>query len=169
MKSKQLDDSTTWAISFEWMGMYYLVVNREWKRVSTSRLRIFQYHPISFTPTCPVAKNMAATMFAACALFPPIDPASAAPIRFFTVFRRMMSATSHLRVEWRMRLGIWTSQETDLPRPSSQLAAEGFLSVQLIVKRNGSGWHIKKIVMQLDHFSNNRNYLFEDKTLTDCH
>ena len=74
-------------------------------------------------------------MFAAWALFPPRVPAKLEPTRFFTVFSRTMSAMEHFRTERRIDSGTVTSQDTDLPRPSSQLAAEGFLSVHLHISR----------------------------------
>ena len=74
---------------------------------------------------------MAATMFAAWALFPPSVPAKLEPTRFFTVFNRTISAMEHFKTDRRMFSGMVTSQDTDLPRPSNQFAAEGFLSVHL--------------------------------------
>ena len=95
IKSRQCDDSTTWAASW------------------------------------PVARKMAATIFEAWAFQPPSEPASDAPTRFFFFFYRTISATSHFNTEWRMVFGMWTSQETDFPRPNSQFTEEGFLSVHL--------------------------------------
>ena len=43
--------------------------------------------------TCPVAIKIALTIFAACALNPPTDPAMADPTRFLLMFRSTRAST----------------------------------------------------------------------------
>lgn len=71
-----------------------------------------------YTPTCPVAMKMAVTMFAACALKPPMLPATAEPIRFLEIFTSTRACTVVLRTELTTSAGTTASQTTDLPRPS---------------------------------------------------
>ena len=60
----------------------------------------------------------------------PIDPAMEDPMRFFDVFRSTRAAVEVLRTYLTMWAGTMASATTDLPRPSTQFTAAGFLSVQ---------------------------------------
>ena len=60
----------------------------------------------------------------------PIDPAIEDPIRFFDVLRSTRAAVEVLRTYFTMWAGTMASATTDLPRPSTQFTAAGFLSVQ---------------------------------------
>ena len=85
--------------------------------------------------TCPVAMKIAVTIFAACALNPPRDPAMAEPTRFLLTLSSRRASTlvfSTLVTTWP---GTMASHTTDLPRPSTQLMADGFLSVQKLPLR----------------------------------
>jgi len=62
--------------------------------------------------------KMAVTMFAACALKPPMLPATAEPIRFLEIFTSTRACTVVLRTELTTSAGTTASQTTDLPRPS---------------------------------------------------
>ena len=62
---------------------------------------------------------MAVTVFAACALNPPMLPAMADPIRFLAMLSSTRAVTVVLRVDVTMLAGTMASHTTDLPRPSS--------------------------------------------------
>jgi hypothetical protein len=62
--------------------------------------------------------KMAVTMFAACALKPPMLPATAEPIRFLEIFTSTRACTVVLRSDLTTSAGTTASQTTDLPRPS---------------------------------------------------
>jgi hypothetical protein len=68
--------------------------------------------------TCPVAMKMAVTMFAACALKPPMLPATAEPTRFLEIFTSTRACTVVLRIEHTTSAGTTASHTTDFPRPS---------------------------------------------------
>ena len=61
---------------------------------------------------------MAATILAACALYPPILPAIADPIRFLFIFRLTNDLTDVFSVFLTMLDGMIASHTTDLPLPS---------------------------------------------------
>ncbi|GMP37216.1 hypothetical protein CsSME_00009006 [Camellia sinensis var. sinensis] len=69
-------------------------------------------------------------MLLAWALNPPSAPAMAEPVRFFSMFSSTNDATSVFRTFSTTASFIITSQTTDLPRPSIQFTAAGFLSEQ---------------------------------------
>lgn len=69
-------------------------------------------------------------MLEAWALKPPMDPAMALPIRFFLMFKLHRSVTVVLSTVLTTLPGMTASATTLLPRPSIQLIAAGFLSVQ---------------------------------------
>lgn len=62
--------------------------------------------------------KMAATILAACALYPPTLPAMAEPIRFLFMFRFTRALTVVFSVFLTTLAGMMASQTTDLPRPS---------------------------------------------------
>mmetsp|Transcript_22188 Transcript_22188/g.51237 ORF Transcript_22188/g.51237 Transcript_22188/m.51237 type:complete len:287 (+) Transcript_22188:168-1028(+) len=78
----------------------------------------------------PVARKTAATMLAACALLPPTLPAMAEPTRFLRIATSTNAGTLVLRVFLTTALGMTASTTTDLPLPSIQFTAAGFLSAQ---------------------------------------
>ena len=77
-----------------------------------------------------VRERLTVRMLDACALNPPILPAIADPIRFFFVLRLTRSPTVVLSTLLTIAPEMTASATTDLPRPSIQLIAAGFLSVQ---------------------------------------
>ena len=74
--------------------------------------------------------NMAVTMLAACALKPPMLPAMAEPTKFLLRLRSISAFTDVFSTDLTTSALIVASHTTDLPRPSIQFIAEGFLSVQ---------------------------------------
>jgi hypothetical protein len=67
-------------------------------------MRVMQLEDSTFwAGSWPVARNMAATMFEAWALLPPIEPATAEPTRFFWMFRSTSDATVVCRASERAR------------------------------------------------------------------
>ena len=83
----------------------------------------------------PVAMKMAVTMLAAWALKPPMLPAMAEPVRFLAMLRSQSADVVVLSVVSMMSPGMMAWHVTDLPRPSIQLMAAGFLSVQTLPLR----------------------------------
>lgn len=86
---------------------------------------------------------MAVTMLEACALNPPTEAAMAEPTRFLAMLRCTSASTVVLRVFLTTALGMVASATTVLPRPSIQLRAVAFLSVQkfpLTASTSRSGW-----------------------------
>jgi len=71
--------------------------------------------------------KMAVTMFAACALKPPMLPATAEPIRFLEIFTSTRACTVVLRTDLTTSAGTTASQTTDLPRPSILQQHHGFV------------------------------------------
>ena len=59
-----------------------------------------------------------------------MDPAMAEPIRFFDMLRSTKAEVEVLSTDLTMCAGTMASATTDLPRPSTQFTAAGFLSVQ---------------------------------------
>merc|ERR1719419_163608 len=97
--------------------------------VGSSTVIQLELHTV-WAGSCPVAMKTAATMLAAWALNPPMLPAIAEPIRFLLVLRSTTAWTDVFSRDFTTVLGTTASHTTDLPRPSSQLTADGFLSVQ---------------------------------------
>ena len=62
--------------------------------------------------------KQAATTFAACALNPPMDPATQEPIKFFLTFKSANSCAVHLKFDKRISSSILHSAIIDLPRPN---------------------------------------------------
>jgi hypothetical protein len=62
--------------------------------------------------------NIAATMFAACALKPPIVPAIAEPTRFFVRFKSTSALGDVFKTDLTTSPLTMASQTTDFPRPS---------------------------------------------------
>mmetsp|Transcript_13948 Transcript_13948/g.44264 ORF Transcript_13948/g.44264 Transcript_13948/m.44264 type:complete len:337 (+) Transcript_13948:205-1215(+) len=86
----------------------------------------------TWATSCPVAMNTAATMLAACALKPPILPATAEPVRFLVMLRSTMRSGVVLSTR-RTTSPVSTASHTTLfPRPSTQLMAAGFLSAHTL-------------------------------------
>ena len=69
--------------------------------------------------TCPLAINTAVTMLEACALKPPILPATAEPYKFLLTFKSTRSRTLVLRTVRTTDAGTTASHTTDFPRPST--------------------------------------------------
>ena len=86
----------------------------------------------------PHARKSAVTRLDECALKPPIEPAIADPTKFLYVFTSTIAAGSTLSTERTSEAGMTASTATDLPRPSIQLTADGFLSVQKLPERASS-------------------------------
>mmetsp|Transcript_63730 Transcript_63730/g.132700 ORF Transcript_63730/g.132700 Transcript_63730/m.132700 type:complete len:273 (-) Transcript_63730:1136-1954(-) len=82
--------------------------------------------------SCPVARNTAVTMLAACALNPPTLPAMAEPMWFFCLLVSIMSYTELFSTDLTMFSGMIASTTMLLPRPRIQLIAAGFLSVHIL-------------------------------------
>mmetsp|Transcript_14221 Transcript_14221/g.44423 ORF Transcript_14221/g.44423 Transcript_14221/m.44423 type:complete len:228 (-) Transcript_14221:302-985(-) len=78
---------------------------------------------------------MAVRMLDACAFCPPIEPASALPMRFLCTLSRATAAGVVLRTEATTDAGRMASAATLFPRPSIQLIADGFLSVHMLPER----------------------------------
>ena len=66
---------------------------------------------------------------------PPMLPACAEPTRFLALLRSTILSGVVLSTSETILAGTTASQHTDLPRPSSQLMAAGFLSVQKLPLR----------------------------------
>ena len=64
-----------------------------------------------------------------------MDPAMAEPTRFFDVLRSTRAEVDVFRTDLMMWAGTMASATTDLPRPSTQFTAAGFLSVQKLPDR----------------------------------
>ena len=64
-----------------------------------------------------------------------MDPAMAEPTRFLALLRSTRAEVEVLRTDLMMCAGTIASATTDLPRPSTQLMAAGFLSVQKLPER----------------------------------
>mmetsp|Transcript_19347 Transcript_19347/g.64860 ORF Transcript_19347/g.64860 Transcript_19347/m.64860 type:complete len:209 (-) Transcript_19347:270-896(-) len=90
---------------------------------------------------------MAVRMLEEWAFCPPMEPASALPMRFLCMLSRAMAAGVVLSTFSTMGPGITASADTDLPRPSTQLIAEGFLSVQKLPLRPRSSVPGKRCMM----------------------
>mmetsp|Transcript_17751 Transcript_17751/g.68860 ORF Transcript_17751/g.68860 Transcript_17751/m.68860 type:complete len:279 (+) Transcript_17751:334-1170(+) len=99
-------------------------------------MRVMQLELSTFwAGSCPHARYTAVTTLEACALKPPMEPAMAEPTRFFCVFRSSISSTLLFSTVCTMLRLIVASTTTDLPRPSTQLTAAGFLSVHRLPLR----------------------------------
>lgn len=70
---------------------------KKWYLTSTIELKLSKSRLQSIC-TCPVAINIAATIFAECALYPPIDPAIADPIKFLFTLTSIKASALVLRV-----------------------------------------------------------------------
>lgn len=68
--------------------------------------------------TCPVAMYTAVTTLAAWALFPPILPAIADPIKFLLIFTSTNAVTEVFNTSVMIFEGTMASLTTYLPRPS---------------------------------------------------
>lgn len=68
--------------------------------------------------TWPHAINIAVTIFAACALNPPILPAIAEPTRFLLIFKSTNALTDVFNTDFTISPLTMASQITDFPRPS---------------------------------------------------
>ena len=64
-----------------------------------------------------------------------MDPAMEEPTRFLEMLRSTRAEVEVLRTVLTMWAGTMASATTDLPRPSTQLTAAGFLSVQKLPER----------------------------------
>uniref|UniRef100_A0A2M4B6Q7 Putative secreted protein n=1 Tax=Anopheles triannulatus TaxID=58253 RepID=A0A2M4B6Q7_9DIPT len=73
---------------------------------------------------------MAVTMLAACALLPPMLPATAEPVMFFSLLHCTRVRAFVLKIDSSLSAGMVVSQTTRFPRPLIQLMAAGFLSEQ---------------------------------------
>ncbi len=91
---------------------------------------IFYMDKIATGPFAAHAINIDATMLAACALYPPMQPAISEPTWFLARLRRSRSLAVVLSFFLMTSPLTSASQITDLPRPSIQLMADAFLSVQ---------------------------------------
>mmetsp|Transcript_53840 Transcript_53840/g.109506 ORF Transcript_53840/g.109506 Transcript_53840/m.109506 type:complete len:306 (-) Transcript_53840:1017-1934(-) len=80
----------------------------------------------------PVARYTAVTRLEAWALKPPTEPAMAEPMRFLLVFSAIMGSTSVFSTRFSTSRLMMVSTTTDLPRPLTQLMADGFLSVHML-------------------------------------
>ena len=69
-------------------------------------------------------------------MFIPMDPAMEEPMRFLDILRSTSAEVEVLRTVLTIKAGTMASATTDLPRPSTQLTAAGFLSVQKFPKIN---------------------------------
>jgi len=58
------------------------------------------------------------------------------PMRFLDILRSTSAEVEVLRTVLTIKAGTMASATTDLPRPSTQLTAAGFLSVQKFPKIN---------------------------------
>jgi len=65
-----------------------------------------------------------------------MDPAMEEPMRFLDILRSTSAEVEVLRTVLTIKAGTMASATTDLPRPSTQLTAAGFLSVQKFPKIN---------------------------------
>ena len=63
-----------------------------------------------------------------------MEPAMEEPMRFFDILRSTSAEVDVLRTDLTMWAGTIASATTDLPRPSTQFTAAGFLSVQKLPK-----------------------------------
>mmetsp|Transcript_3369 Transcript_3369/g.10589 ORF Transcript_3369/g.10589 Transcript_3369/m.10589 type:complete len:224 (+) Transcript_3369:562-1233(+) len=77
-------------------------------------------------------------MLDACALLPPMEPATAEPIRFLATFSSTIASTVVLSTVRTTSPGSVASTHTLLPRPSTQFMADGFLSTQTLPERASS-------------------------------
>lgn len=73
---------------------------------------------MKFLQTCPVAINMAATIFAACAFHPPIVQLIDEPFWSFVIDKFTKESTSVLSILWTTDADMIASDITDFPRPS---------------------------------------------------
>ena len=71
-----------------------------------------------FFHTCPVAMKIAVTILAACALKPPMLPATAEPMRFLVMFTSIRAWTEVFSTFVTTSAGTIASATTDFPRPS---------------------------------------------------